>query len=139
MWKKIYPYVIGFVIGIVTLWAISSGYSNRKIEQLTNTINDGKILNTKLQDINTKLSEANTRLIAENRTATEGLDRLTKQINDGNKYYQSELGKIKTGFNTISEGLGTISEGLGSDEQAISNAIQTIESIKNFISTIKFN
>ena len=139
MWKKIYPYLIGFVIGIVTLWAISSGYSNKKIEQLTNTINNGKILNTKLQDTNTKLSEANTRLIAENRTATEGLEGLRKQIRDGNIQYQNELGKIKSGFTTISEGLGTIENGLGNDEQIISNVIDGIETIKNFISTIKFN
>ena len=139
MWKKIYPYLIGFVIGIVTLWAISSGYSNKKIEQLTNTINNGKILNTKLQDTNTKLSEANTRLIAENRTATEGLEGLRKQIRDGNIQYQNELGKIKSGFNSISEGLGTIENGLGNDEQIISNVIDGIEAIKNFISTIKFN
>jgi hypothetical protein len=139
VWKKIYPYIIGFVLGIIVVWAISSGYNNRKIEQLSNTIDAGKILNTKLQDTNSKLAEASTRLIRENNTATESIDRLEKQIRDGNNYYQGELGKIKSGFASISEGLGTISDGLGGDDEKLSNAIDTIESVKKFIGTFKFN
>jgi uncharacterized phage infection (PIP) family protein YhgE len=143
VWKKYKSYIIScsisFIIGIGVIWAISSTISSRKIEQLTNTINAGKIINTKLQDTNTKLTEANTRLIGENNTATESIGRLEKQIADGNQYYQSELGKIKNGFTAISEGLGTISEGLSGDDEKLSNAIQTIESVKSFISSLKFN
>jgi hypothetical protein len=123
--KKIYPYIIGFIIGGITLWAISTGLSNRKIEQLSNNIAIGT-------ETNNRLLETVDRLTERNRLDQTTIDGLREQIISDNNIAKRKLDKI-------SSGLGTIAEGLAGTEGTIQDIIDGIESIKTFIKSIKID
>lgn len=125
MLKKIYPYIIGFIIGGITLWAISTGLSNRKIEQLSNNIAIGT-------ETNNRLLETVDRLTERNRLDQTTIDGLREQIISDNNIAKRKLDKI-------SSGLGTIAEGLAGTEGTIQDIIDGIESIKTFIKSIKID
>jgi uncharacterized protein YlxW (UPF0749 family) len=139
VWKKIYPYIIGFAVGCITLWAISSGISNSKIDKLSNTINESKIIANGIEQNNFRLIESNTRLSESNRQLQTGIDRLTKQINDRDTEYQRQLEEIRNRFGNISITLGKVAEGLADSTGSIQSIIDGLEQIKNLISTLKFN
>jgi hypothetical protein len=99
VWKKVYPYIVGFIFGVVALWAISSGYSSRKIEQLSNTIAIGTAENKRLRETIDRITERN-------RLDQATIDRLREQIISDNNIAKGKLDKISSGLGTIAEGLG---------------------------------
>jgi hypothetical protein len=139
VFKKIYTYLIGFIIGTISLWAISQGISNKQINQLSNTIATSKIVTTRIEQSNFRLIETNTRLSITNRQLQEGVDRLKKQIRDRDTEYQRQLDESRNRFETIKTGLIEISRRLESSTDIVQSVIDGLEQIKNFISSIKFN
>jgi hypothetical protein len=137
VWNKIKPYFIGagigLIVGIIATWAISSNYSNSKIEQLSNNIAIGAAENSRLLDTNKILTERN-------RLDQETINGLRNQIISDNNIINGLRNQIisdnnitKGKLDKVSSGLGTIAEGLAGTEGTIQDVIEGIESIKDFI------
>lgn len=139
MWKKIFPYILGFIIGIILTWAISSGYNNRKINELSNTINTDKTINTVIQQANFRLSESNSRLSDNVRQLQEGTGRLEKQIRDRDAEHQRQIDETRNRFESIKTGLENISRQFESSGDIIQSVINGLDEIKKLISSIKLN
>ena len=139
MQKYLLSFGIGFVIGILIIWAIGSNVYNKQIERLSNTIAESERINTELQGTNTKLSATNTRLIESNRQSQATIGNLEKQLRDRDNYIKTELDKIRGGFTTITEGLGQITTGLEATGTDIQGIIDGLGQIKDFIKNIKWD
>jgi len=123
--KIIISFIIGIIIGVLIIGAISTNYYSGKIKQLSNRIDTSERLNKELR-------ESNTRLLESNRIATESIGRLENILSERDRYYKSKLGEIKSGFIKIASGLDKTGE-------TIEGIIQGIESIKVFIKSIKWD
>lgn len=122
MVKKILPYIITFILGILSCFLFAQGHYNRTIDHLSERLVEGEKLNQQLRSTSRALAEQNSysgRLIEELRGENS---KLGEEVRGA----RAELGDIKR----IIGGIGT---GLGEGADIIYAVFTGLEQLKNAI------
>lgn len=114
--------VIGAIIGAGSLWAVLQGSYNRRIDELTATVNELSEGNRELQAKNTELGRINSELTG---TVTE----LRNTIRIDTERYTKEIGRIK-------ETLSGVTGDLSATGAGIQQVIDGIERIKELVKNL---
>jgi hypothetical protein len=123
--KKIYPYIIGFIVGVITLWAISSGAKSKLISELnaakwtlesaSRTIAD---LTNGIQSVSIKLKEAN-KLIDDKQSILIGQQSIIRN-------QQSTINNQKSIIEQISVSISGAGDDIGRKIQAFADGYRQL-------------
>lgn len=142
---KWYLIIFGFglIIGALCLFGILSGYHSAEVDRLSATIRAGEESNRILRENNSQLEQSN-------RSLTESVDKLGKELSGSIEQYENRIGELSEAIERdnrehqdtirgIKEAVNQFSEGIRETEGTIQDVINGLGEVILLIKNLPIN